>query len=278
MKALLVPGQGSQKIGMGKQEYLDFPELADSASEILGYDIRYTTRTDSAKWLCYTEYAQPAIFVVNALRGRRLLLENKYHCAAGHSLGEIIALELMGAIDFDSALQLVKIRAEEMAKLDGGGLCVVIGLRESAIKDVLEDPELNGCFVANFNSSTQYVIAHPEGKAVKLKTLMLERGAHRAIPLQVSGAFHSPHMQSASDAFAERISHLEFRSPSVPVLRNIDGKPHTLKDMKANLSAQIMLPVRWVDCVREMVREGVDSYDETFGNALRRLVKSICSD
>lgn len=258
VRAVVFPGQGSQRIGMGSDLFDEFPEITNLADAILGYSIKELCLKDPDKKLNQTQYTQPALYTVNALMYYKKLKETDIKPAifAGHSLGEYNALHAAGAFDFTTGLKLVNKRGELMNRASGGGMAAIIGLSHAAIMNALNFHGLTSIDVANFNTPTQIVIAGPINDIRRTLPLLQQAGAERCIPLRVSGAFHSRYMGEAQREFEKFLSLYSFHSLQIPVLANVDAKPYRSNEVKNKLSKQITQSVRWSEIVQTLMGMG----------------------
>lgn len=255
--ALLLPGQGSQEVGMGSDLVERWPEAREifrRADEILGQDLSRLCREGPEEELTRTENAQPAI-LAHSYAAWRLLsdeVRESVAVAAGHSLGEFTAYLCADALSFEDALRLVRRRGELMARSDEGTMSAVLGLDDAEVEALCEEAE--GVVVAaNFNAPGQVVISGAEDAVARAGALAGERGARRVVPLQVSGAFHSPLMQVARDGLEEALESVSFRDPAFPVVANVSAEPVTSGDEARRLLVrQLTSPVRWSASVRSM--------------------------
>ena len=283
-KAYIFPGQGSQFPGMGKALYersAEAREMMERADEILGFPITDIMFGEDAEALKATRVTQPAIFIHSVVLARCSGLEAPA-MAAGHSLGEFSALAAAGAMDFEDALRLVAVRASAMQKCCEqvpGTMAAVIKLPTETVEEICAS--CAGLVIpANYNSEGQIVISGEAGAVAEACAKMKEAGAKRALPLAVSGAFHSPLMEPARLELAEAIEKTPFRAPVCPVYQNVTALPSTdpvvIKD---NLLRQLTSPVRWTQTVLNMVADGADSFLEIGpGTVLQGLVKRIAPE
>ena len=279
--AYIFPGQGSQFSGMGKDLYENSAKakaLFDKADEILGFKISEIMFAGTDEQLKETKVTQPAVFLHSVLSA--LCIEDfKPDMVAGHSLGEFSALAAAGAIDFEDALRLVGIRAREMQLCCDkvpGTMAAIIGLEDKVVEDICQQTE--GIVIpANYNSDGQVVISGEKAAVEAACAKFLEAGARRALPLSVSGAFHSPLMEPARAALGEAIASTAFKEPSCPVYQNVTALPHTNpEEIKDNLLKQLTSPVRWSQSVRNMRLDGAEEFIELGpGNVLTGLIKRI---
>jgi len=281
--AFIFPGQGSQAPGMG----LDWADPADGsadlygwASTILGWDLVETLRTGSADQLRQTYVAQPAIFAtsVAALRAlERAGVRPDY--VAGHSLGEFTALVASGVVSFEAGLALVARRADAMqraADANPGSMSSVLGLsREGVEMAVAKAAEDDVLAVANDNAPGNVVVSGQWPALERLPDAAKELGAKRVVPLNVGGAFHSPLMLPAVEAFTPHLATAPLADPAVPVVANATAEPHqTAAELRNLLARQLTGAVRWVESVRKLVALGVDTFVEVGpGTVLSGLVR-----
>ena len=283
-KAYIFPGQGSQFPGMGKALYersAEARELMDRANEILGFPITDIMFGESAEDLKATRVTQPAIFIHSVVLALCSGLETP-SMVAGHSLGEFSALAAAGAMSFEDALKLVAVRASAMQKCCEkvpGSMAAIIKLPTETIEEVCAS--CSGLVIpANYNSEGQVVISGEAEAVAEACKKMMEAGAKRALPLPVSGAFHSPLMEPARLELAEAIDKTPFQAPACPVYQNVTALPATDPDViKAKLLKQLTSPVRWTQTVQNMVADGADYFLEIGpGTVLQGLVGRIAPD
>ncbi len=283
-KAYIFPGQGSQFPGMGKALYErseQARELMDRADEILGFPITDIMFGEDAEALKSTRVTQPAIFIHSVVLALCSGLETP-SMVAGHSLGEFSALAAAGAMDFEDALKLVAVRASAMQKCCEqvpGTMAAIIKLPTETIEEICTS--CTGIVVpANYNCDGQVVISGEAEAVAEACTKMKEAGAKRALPLAVSGAFHSPLMEPARLELADAIDKTPFRIPACPVYQNVTALPATDPAViKENLLRQLTSPVRWTQTVQNMVADGADHFLEIGpGTVLQGLVGRIAPE
>ena len=285
MKAFVFPGQGAQFVGMGKDLY-ETNALAkkyfDRADEILGFKITEIMFNGTDEQLKETKVTQPAVFLHSVIQA--LCLGDSFNPAmvAGHSLGEFSALVASGALDFEDGLRLVASRANAMQKaceINSGTMAAIIGLPDEKVEEICASVSSEGDIVvaANYNCPGQLVISGNVNAVNVACEKLKEAGAKRALPLKVSGAFHSPLMQPAKDELQAAIEKTTFKTPKCPVYQNVDAKPHTdAGEIKLNLIAQLTSPVRWTASVQTMIHDGADDFTECGpGKALQGMIGRI---
>lgn len=282
--AYVFPGQGAQFSGMGKDLYdnsLKAREMMERANEILGFRITDIMFSGSDEDLRATKVTQPAIFlhsVCLALCSDNLPAPDM---VGGHSLGEFSALVACGAVDFESALRLVAVRASEMQKCceaNPGGMAAIIGLPNEKVEEICAGT--SGIVIpANYNCNGQVVISGEKQAVEAACEAMKAAGAKRALPLSVSGAFHSPLMEAARVELGKAIEKTEVRTPSCPIYQNVTAKPETdPARIKDNLLQQLTSPVKWTQTVENMLADGATTFRELGpGNVLQGLIKRIAS-
>lgn len=280
MIALLFPGQGSQTTGMGADLARISPaaaEVFERAEAILDLPLRQLCFEGPDEALRPTEIAQPALFVAGYaawLAAKDQL--GKVGAVAGHSLGEYTALAVAGALEFEPALRLVRRRGELMrdaAAARPGAMAAVLKLDDATVNRLCA--EIDGLVVpANYNSPGQVVVSGEE-PAIDALLERVKAARGRAVKLPVSGAFHSPLMQSAADALAAELDGVEFQEARVPVVQNVTAEPViAAPDLRRNLAAQVTGSVRWTASVETLAMMGVTRAVELGpGNVLTGLVR-----
>lgn len=280
------PGQGSQCVGMGCDVAANSPaaaELFARAADVLGYDLLELTRNGPEERLRETEFSQPAIFTTNLALYEALDGRIPPVVTAGHSFGELCSLVIAESLEFESALRIVDERAKAMqdaAQRARGGMSAVLGLEAERVRAVLEGVQSrNGGRVtmANFNSPTQIVISGDLAAVQAAAQPMLDAGAKRVIPLNVSGAWHSALMDPAVERLARAVAASSFAMPTFDVISNVDGRPYRdVETIRANLVRSVVEEVRWHDTAQCMLGYGLDRIVE-FGasNVLGALMRRI---
>ena len=276
--AWVFPGQGSQKLGMANslQDLPGSRERFELASQILGRDLWKICSGEVAPNeeiydLNDTRNTQPALFVVESLLVDDLKRqERETQIIAGHSLGEIVGLYSADVLDAKTALLLLKKRSELMALAGGGAMIAVLGFDRNELDDLIRETE--GAAIANDNSESQVVLS---GSPEAVRKVADNLKCKRAIPLQVSGAFHSKFMTEASQSFAEELDQVTFKDAQIPVLSNVDPTPAVNGDiLKDRLKKQMTTGVRWRETMHKMQKEGITTLVEIGpGNVLSGLAK-----
>lgn len=282
--ALIFPGQGAQKVGMGKEFYETSPEaraIFDKAETLIGPGFKQVVFEGPAEKLTSTAYCQPAILTMSIAALKAFEADPKFRninvrFAAGLSLGEYSALAAANVLTFEDALKLVGKRAsfmEEAAREAKGAMSAVIGFDLVKLKVICEQ---TGAQIANFNSKEQTVITGHADKVTNANALIKEAGG-KVIPLDVSGAFHSSLMRPAADRFAQVVGNVPVVLQRTEVISNVNALPH--KDVAAirqNLTAQITSSVRWVESIEYILSQGVTHFIEIGpGKVLRGLIRKI---
>ncbi len=281
--ALLFAGQGAQVVGMGEDLAAQFPQaraLFDRANEVLGYDLARVCFHGPEPELTRTENAQPGIYLVSwvawaLLRERAPGLT--FHAAAGLSLGEFTALAAAGALSFEEGLQVVRQRGrfmQEACDATQGGMAAIIGLDEAATQEVCQAA---GVELANLNCPGQLVISGERGGIDAACELAKARGAKRALPLTVAGAYHSRLMASAQPKLAAALATIPLQPPRVPVVANVTARPHeTPATIAPQLVEQVTHPVRWEASMRWLLAQGFSRFIELGpGTVLAGFLKRI---
>lgn len=281
MRAFVFPGQGAQYPGMGKDVYeksVEAKELFEKANELLGFritDIMFDGTVDELK---QTKVTQPAIFLHSVILAKTLK-DFSPDMVAGHSLGEFSALVANKALTFEDGLTLVSKRARAMQKaceLKPSTMAAIVGLSDETVEEVCASID-DIVIAANYNCPGQLVISGSIPGVDKACEMLTEKGAKRALKLVVGGAFHSPLMEPARKELADAIEATHFRNPVCPVYQNVSALPASRSDeVKKNLVAQLISPVRWTQTIQNMINDGATSFMEIGpGNVLQGLVKRI---
>jgi len=281
--ALLFAGQGAQVVGMGKDLAAAFPVAQawfDRANAALGYDLTSICFNGPEADLTKTENAQPGIFLVSwiAFELLKARVPNlQFDATAGLSLGEFTALTAAGTMTFEDGLRLVRQRGrfmQEACDVTQGGMAAVIGLDEAPTREVCTEA---GVVLANLNCPGQLVISGAAEKIGRACELAKARGAKRAIPLPVAGAYHSPLMASAQPKLQQELAKTKLAPPAVLVVSNVTAQPHAAPDqIAARLVEQVTSSVRWEESMRYLLAQGFTRFIELGpGAALSGFMKRI---
>ena len=288
----LFPGQGSQAVGMLK-ESKDLPavkKMLDTAKGILGYDLLKLCLEGPKEDLDNTIYSQPALFVAGLAAVERLRAENPATVegaasAAGLSLGEYTALVFAGAMSFEDGLKVVKVRAESMsAAAKTGrphGMLSVVGLSDSDLEAVCAEAKSkvpgSVCVIANYLFPQGRVVSGHKDVLEVAQRLATAKGALKAVPVAVSGAFHTELMAPASDALKAALDNVTINDPVVPVYSNVTGEPfRDAKHIREMLPRQLVEPVKWEGTLRALVAAGkTQLYELGPGQQIKAMVKRI---
>jgi [acyl-carrier-protein] S-malonyltransferase len=281
--ALLFAGQGAQVVGMGKDLADAFPAAKswfDRANAALGYDLAAICFTGPEAELTKTENAQPGIFLVSwiafqLLKERAPTLE--FQATAGLSLGEFTALTTAGALSFEDGLRVVRQRGrfmQEACEVTRGGMAAIIGLDEAVTREVCAQA---GVVLANLNCPGQIVISGAADKITRACELAKAKGARRALPLTVAGAYHSPLMASAQPKLEAELSQVTVNSPAVTVVSNVTAQPHENPEtIRSRLVEQVTSSVRWEESMRFLLAQGFTRFIELGpGTALSGFMRRI---
>lgn len=284
--ALLFAGQGSQTVGMGRDlcEKIDVcRKLFARANEVLGRDITKVCFEGPEDVLTKTDNAQPGIFLTSmaclaALREQ--ISDLRFDATAGLSLGEFTALTAAEAVSFEDGLRMVQMRGrfmQEACDATNGGMASILNLDDAILVEVCREADVD---IANLNGPGQTVISGDKDKIAKAVELAKTRGAKRAIPLVVAGAYHSRLMQSAREKVAAALADLPMREPKVPVVSNVTARPAgSVGETKDLLVRQVTSPVRWSESMQWLIGQGFTRFIELGpGNVLAGLMRRINKD
>lgn len=284
--AFIFPGQGSQAVGMGQEFVSNSQEskaFYESANNTLGFDLSKLMLEGPAEELTLTYHAQPALLTTGVMVAEKLRAAGiTPNFAAGHSLGEYGALVIAGVLSFEDAVAIVHKRGlfmNEAVPAGQGAMAAILGMELDALHEVTEKVTADGDVVqvANVNCPGQIVISGTKEGVDKASVAAKEAGAKRAIPLVVSGPFHSELMRPSSSKLQETLADITLSAPQIPVIGNVKAKE--LSDVPAiqqELVEQVYSAVQWEASVREMIAQGVDVFIECGpGKVLSGLVKKV---
>lgn len=286
--AFVFPGQGAQYVGMGKEIYDSYDiakEIMDKSTDVLGFDLKEKVFAGTEEELKQTEITQPAIVMVSTAISE--LLKSKGispDSVAGLSLGEYSALVASGALDYDKALNLVRKRGkfmEEAVPLGKGAMAAIIGQEKSTIEDIVSELKPQGVIeIANYNCPGQIVISGEKELVEKGAEMAKERGAKRAVLLQVSGPFHTSLLEPAGEKLGEELKGVEIKEPVSDIYFNVTGQKCSSPDeIKQLLVSQVSNSVLWENIVENMLSEGTDLFIEIgMGKTLSSFIKKIAKD
>ena len=284
--AFIFPGQGSQSVGMGKDLYDNFPaarSIFEEADSALGFSLSEMCFAGNEADLQLTANTQPAILTTSVAAYRAMIAEGfaRPDFVAGHSLGEYSALVAAGVLDFTDAVRTVRKRGtymQEAVPVGVGAMAAILGSDLAAIEKACNDAaDGQVCSPANINSPNQVVIAGDSDAIDRACELLKERGAKRAIKLNVSAPFHCSLMMPAQEKLAEDLGELKYSSFEFPIVHNIDADVNSDEtQVAAALTMQVSSPVKWLQSVQKLIAEGVTAFVEVGpGKVLSGLVKQI---
>lgn len=284
--AYIFPGQGSQAVGMGKDLFDNFVaarEVFEAADDALGFSLSEMCFSGDEADLQLTANTQPAILTVSVAAFRAMEIEGfpKPDFVAGHSLGEYSALVVTGAVDFADAVRTVRNRGtymQDAVPVGVGAMAAILGLDIVAIEaGCAEAAQGQVCSPANINSPSQVVIAGNSEAVDRACDILKEKGAKRAIKLNVSAPFHCALMSPAQDRLADDLAELRYGDFAFPIVHNVDAIVNI--DASAvcdKLTRQVTSPVRWLQTIENMIANGVDKFLEIGpGKVLTGLVRQI---
>jgi [acyl-carrier-protein] S-malonyltransferase len=281
--ALLFAGQGAQAVGMGRDLAAQFPAAKawfEKANAALGYDLAQICFEGPEPELTKTENAQPGIFLVGWI-AFELLRERvaglNFDATAGLSLGEFTALTAAGVMSFEEGIRIVRQRGrfmQEACEATKGGMAAIIGLDEAKTREACAEA---GAELANLNCPGQIVISGPADKMDKACEIAKAKGAKKALPLTVAGAYHSALMAGAKPKLDAALKAVSLKPSSVPVISNVTAQPHGgSTEIHQRLVEQVTSPVRWEDSMRHLLAQGFTRFIELGpGKALSGFMKRI---
>ena len=285
-RAFIFPGQGSQYVGMAKDLYdysVEAKEMIKAAEDITGVALSHIMFNGPEDALKQTDITQPAIFVHSVVLAS-IIRTLEPDMVAGHSLGENSALVAAKAIQYYDAIALVRLRGCSMLQAGietPGTMAAIVGLQASIVEEICREASGKGIVqCANFNSPGQIVISGSVEGVHTAMEISKFKGAKFVKELVVSGAFHSPLMNSAKEKLKLKLDETPFYNAKIPVYANVTAKPVTSSDeIKNLLYQQLDHPVRWEETITNMIQDGADEFYEIGpGKVLQGLVKRINSD
>ncbi|MCC2670455.1 MAG: malonyl CoA-acyl carrier protein transacylase [Armatimonadetes bacterium] len=265
--AVVFPGQGSQKVGMGRDFYESTDigrELFDRADSLLGFSLTQLCFEGPEDLLTRTENAQPAIFTASLIAWELLRARGIAPAAvAGHSLGEYSALVAAGVMSFEDGLRTVRRRGELMAEIGdrvGGGMAAILNLDPAIVAEVCREASDSGCVeVANYNSAGQTIISGELAPLERAMALAKERGAKRAQKLSVAAPFHSSLMAPLVGEMEAVLAAVAMEPPTIPVVANVTADyVRTPEEVRAALSQQVAGSVRWTETIQRLAADGIE--------------------
>lgn len=277
-KTILFSGQGSQYKGMGEKLFLEYPRTTELASEILGYSIKQLCLENPNNKLQSTQYAQPALYLVNALgyfqkrddRNSDLPVD----LLMGHSLGEYNALLAAEAFDFETGLQLVQKRGELMSQVSQGGMAAILGIDAEAIQKILIDRHLDTIDLANYNTPTQTIISGSTTDIGKAEKIFTAKNI-KFIILNVSTPFHSRYMQTIQQEFSLFLQKFSLQDPKITTIANSTARSYEKGKVLQTLSQQISSSVMWTKSIQYAIEQGNREFIEINSTILTKMVTEI---
>lgn len=262
---------------MGRDLFRKYPGHTRRASEILGYSIEQLCVYDPDNKLAKAQYAQPALYVTNALayyEGLESGSVSDVSFLAGHSLGEYNALLAADVFSFEEGLELIKLCSQLTGEAAGGVMAIVVGVSAQEAATLLQQSGLSDVDMANYNTPTQSVLSGPADAIAAAGRVFAKAGA-RFVVLNVGAAFHSRYMQGAQDVFRKHLDRHSLRDPKIPVIANVNARPYENGKVAETLGRQVASPVLWMDSVIYLLAQGDLQYTEVGGPLLISMIDEI---
>ena len=290
-KSLIFPGQGSQRVGMGKDLYENFTvakDVFENINDSISMNLSKLIFEGPIEKLTMTENAQPAIMAVSIAILEVLKKEfnmdlKEINSCAGHSLGEYTALAATGCLDVRDVAKVLKLRGNSMQNaisLGEGAMAALIGPDISQVKELIKEvPNELVCEIANHNLYNQIVLSG-DTKAINMIISIAKEKNIKAIRLNVSAPFHCAHMKNTAEDLKVKFNELNFKKPLIPIICNFTAKAFKdMEDLKSALIQQTFSTVKWYDSICLMLEKGTSSFIEVgYGNTLTNMIKRIKSE
>ncbi len=263
---IMFPGQGSQRMGMGKKYFKKYRAIMSKANDICGFSIEELCINGPIEKLNNTQFSQPAIYMVNTLayldQTNDDIKKRKNNIFIGHSLGEINALQNAGAFDLLTGLKIVKERGDAMSLVKNGGMLVIIGLQLEQINKIIENNFEKLAYIANINTREQIVISCHETVMNDIEILMKKEGAKTVIKLNTNGPFHSPLMEKAKVIFENKLNQITINNINYDVIGNITGREYENDKIKEYLVNHLVCKVQWYSSIKYLISQGYKQFIE----------------